>query len=259
MKEGTIPNTLIPLLEGTILPALNSIELQRYSIVDFLNRYNSPYPNIAELFHQNTRLNEYTKQTIVTDEKTIDEVKKWYLTTNCKIKEEDIEKEKGKEILKEVETLPNNLDKLFINFSSNDNRESELLYSSNLFLLWEQKIYKIVPLSKSMLLMLKFTPEDINLLKESIIIEDTSILKNTENFLFVVGVPWRNMIFYSSRGYRKMLIDTGKLVYYLERQAEKNNLRLSLYENFYDTQINRLLNLDGVENIVTVIIGINGD
>ncbi len=256
MKELT-KNKLISILKGTLFPSLYSIELEKNSITDFQYRFVSKYPNIAELFHENSKLNEYTSKCIVTDEEIIKEAKNWYLATTCKVREEDIDREEAEDIFKNIETLPQNLTKLFVDFSK-EGKEAEWLYNVDLLLLYKHKVYKYIPLTKYLLLEKKIGSKEMGLLETWIIEKGKDPLERTLGLIFLVGIPWRNMVLYGPRGYRNMLIETGCLIHHLSQVSFNNGLDLVFFKNFYDNKINRLLNLDGVEGVTLTIISILG-
>lgn len=254
MKELT-KSKLISILEGTLFPSLNSIELEKNSITDFQYRFISKFPNIAEIFHENSKLNEYTAKCIVTDREMMKEAKNWYLTTTCKVKEEDIDREEAKDIFKNIETLPQNLTKLFVDFSK-EGRETEHLYNVDLLLLYNHNIYKYIPLSKYLLLEKKIGSKEMSLLKTWIIEEERNCLERALGIIFLVGIPWRNMVLYGPRGYRNMLIEAGCLIHHLSQRSSDNGLDLVSFKNFYDNKINRFLNVDGVESFTLSIIAV---
>ena len=63
----------------------------------------------------------------------------------------------------------------------------------------------------------------------------------------MVGVPWRNMLFFGPRGYRRMLIDCGRLLAHLETRAAGSGVGLLPVLDLYDARVDGVLNNDGTE------------
>jgi len=246
---------LINILESSLIPSLNSIELGKNVINDFLYRNISKYSNIAELYQENSKWNEYIIECFITENEIVKEVKRWYLTTTCKLKEEDIDYKEAKEIFKDINSFPKELKNLFENLLK-ESEEMELLYDVDILLLYKNNLYRCIPLSKYFILEKKMDERAISLLKNSIVDEATKYLDKSLGIFFIVGVPWRNMIFYGQRGYKNMFLQAGKLVYYISVTGSNNGLKILNFPNFYDNQVNRVLNLDGVENFVLTILPI---
>lgn len=82
--------------------------------------------------------------------------------------------------------------------------------------------------------------------------------------LAVVTVPWRHMVLYGERGYRRALMETGVLVTNTCGIALECGLRPVPMLDFADTVVDRVLDNDGVERFCAALIALsprspNGD
>lgn len=251
MKNYT-KEEFISIIESTLIPSLNSIELERNSVSDYQNRFISRNANIAELYHENSKLTSFNKNFIVRDEHLIEEIKKWYLTTTCKVNEEDIDRTISGNFFKPIESLPSNFQKFFKGFLGGEGYV-EALYSIDLLFLYENSVYRIIPYSEYLILEKRFNDGDVRRFYLSIL-----DIKETYNAYFIlVGIPWRQMVFKGTRGYKNMLIEAGMLINSISQIVKINSLSMKVYNDFLDNYINRLFSLDGVESYALSIISLN--
>jgi len=254
MKEYS-KDEFISLIESTLIPSLNSIELERNSISDYQNRFISRNDNLAEIYHENSKLNDYNKNFIIGNESLIKEVKDWYLKTTCKVKEEDIDRNKSEKFFKPISLFPDKLQELF-NQILKEQKFVELLYSVDLLLLYEQNVYRIIPYSEYLMLEKTFSEDAIKHFISSILYLKENGTTETIAYLLLVGVPWRHMVFEGYRGYRSMLIEAGMLLNSVYEIGKKISMEINVYNNFIDNKINKLFNLDGIENYCLSIVSL---
>jgi hypothetical protein len=253
-RKITTKEKLVGMLDSTLIPSLNGVELQKNSVIDFQRRLASKTPNIAELYHENSKLSQHLDKCILTDEETVKYVKNWYLSTTCKISEEDLVKGKSEDSLKDIGTFPEGLANSLGTLKGGI--ELDLLYSLDLLLLYEYRIYRYVPLSELLWLERLVDSDEAKTLKPMLIGETRDSIDEALGLIFVIGCPWRNMIFYGPRGYRNMLINAGYLIHHLSHVARDNELSLVVFQNFYDRKIDNFLNLDGVERFALAVIAV---
>jgi len=74
--------------------------------------------------------------------------------------------------------------------------------------------------------------------------------------ILISGVFTRVRLQHGERGYRYMLFETGRVLERLRSTAAALHLALTLMPDFYDDAVNKLLGLDGVEESVLHLVGI---
>jgi hypothetical protein len=245
---------LITMLDSTLIPSLNGVELQRSSVSDFQYRLASKSPNIAELYHENSKLSKYLDRCVITDEETIRFVKEWYLSTTCKISEEDIAEGKGQSFLRNINSVPDQLQTIFRSLESD--QEAELLYSLDVLMLYENKVYRYIPLSDHLWLEKKENSDALNELRAMVIGAERDSIDKASAIIFLVGCSWRNMIFYGPRGYRNTVLDAGFLTHHFLQIAKDSRFSLQVFQNFFDRKVDNFLNLDGVERFTLMLIAV---
>lgn len=180
---------LISVLEYTLFPSLNTKELERDSVKDFQLRGISISPFVAELFHENTKLNEYNLKTIIIDDDLIKGVKEWYFSTVYNIKGEDISRENTKCIFKDVENLSVDAKKVLLGLNG-DKQIMMFFYSVDLLVLDGDSIYRYLPSNE-----LKETEKEIlcsfiSNAKESGDINELSFIHNQLKADMYVSKEW---------------------------------------------------------------------
>ena len=80
--------------------------------------------------------------------------------------------------------------------------------------------------------------------------------ENLAAVLFISGVFTRIRLQYGERGYRYMLFEAGRVIEQMLAKAETLNVSLQLMPDFFDDATNAFLDLDGVEESVLSLVGI---
>lgn len=245
------------LLEETLFPTPNNVELNRTPKNDYLLRFGAQQSHIAELFQENTKLNPYSTLQVPETDQEIKEAMDWYFSTAYQINEEDIQSEQAEKLKISHEDLSPSLKELLRPFSE-EKLLLPLLYAVDLFLLIDNRLVRHVTGSNYTWLEKEFDETDQAIFRDSILRVDAKTLDQTHVFFLLVGVPWRYMMFYGPRGYRRMMFDMGKVLNYLESRSMQ--LELSPYAclDYYDRRIDRVLMLDGTEKTTLAIVGLTG-
>lgn len=77
--------------------------------------------------------------------------------------------------------------------------------------------------------------------------------------LAVMTVPWRQMVLYGERGFRRALMETGVITASLCGVAIQAGLRPTAIVDFADTEVDELLYNDGVERFCTALVTIEAE
>jgi hypothetical protein len=75
---------------------------------------------------------------------------------------------------------------------------------------------------------------------------------------FVLGSFARNELLFGARGYRETLLEAGRVLNELIRQAERRRLRTTLLPTFFDRAVDALLEADGIEEGVLAVVELGG-
>lgn len=244
--------------EETIIATPNSIPLDRCNETDFKFRFTRKTPHPAELFQENSKLTPVSTITVPPDNRALEDTRRWYFSTAYAMKKEDVNQEESWRFRVAIDELPNWLSALVKPFSK-PGRLTNLLYSLDLVLLEDKRLFKVVPESEHLYLDRRITTSDLQVLRASLLGSCFGKLADCNTFLFIVPCPWRLMVFYGARGYRHTLVDAGRLLAYFEQDARRDDSQLSVCQDFYDARVDRILHMDGVERSTLAIIGVRGE
>ncbi len=261
-KSTGLPRQRLPrermLWEETIIPSPNSINLEQTVESEFLHRFDAGKPHVAEMFHENSKLTPYSTLRIPEDDQKLEEVRTWYFSTAYAVKDKDIDPKKTQDLRINIKDLPEFLVCLLETFRQSETM-TNLLYGLDLCLLYDQKLYKLLAGTDYLWLDREYSNIEIEKVKAAILGVHQAILTKTTALIFIVGCPWRYMMLFGPRGYRHTLIDTGRLLAYLENKATANKLHFTIAQNFYDVQVDRFLFIDGVERSALAILALEGE
>ena len=245
---------LIDILQYTLLPPLNAKELESNSVKDYqtrLTRLDAQF--VSEIYHENSKLNEYNVDRLITQNALIKDVKEWYLSTACNI-QDDVIDNRGGEVFRRLGAFSSCIEKILAELKGKE-ALSSLFYSIDLLILDEGRLYRFLPRKDYLILEKTVSDEERKELRVWMLQKPSP--QQEDGMLFIVGAPWRNMIFYGQRGYRQMLFDAGFFFNAVQSIGQDQHIAMNTYTLFYDNKINKLLNLDGVETYALGVISIS--
>ena len=244
------------MLEGTVLPGPNSVELMRTAATDYRLRFDAGDPHVAELFQENTKLSPHTTVFDPGAAARLERARAWHLSTAYRVRDEHLVAEAAHAVRVPVETLPSCLARVLQPFTQ-DGRLSSLLYGLDLYVLHEQALLRVVPRTRFLWRERRIAARGEWRVRESIVSAER--VPRTGPLLFLAAAPWRYMVFLGPRGYRRMLLDAGELLGRLRDVAADGAVESAVFPDFYDRQVDDVLLLDGTERTVIAIVALDGE
>ncbi len=253
-KPIDIEPRLRAFLEETLLPSPNTVELMRTPQSDYRFRFAAASaPHIAELFQENTKLSPHSSFDAAINERELSQARDYYFATAYQVAEADFIPGKDKAIRITHEHLPAWLRSFLSPFSVKDGISS-LLYGVDMLLIFDGAVYKQAPRSIQLWRERALSPSDLANFRAAIMRGPDALITAAEAFAILVGVPWRYMAFLGPRGYRRMMLEAGMLLAQLGGIAAHYGLHTAVCTDFYDTHVDRILLLDGVERTAIAIL-----
>jgi hypothetical protein len=228
-------------LEETVVPSPNSVDLSRSIANDYINRFSNVTPNVAEIFHLNSKVSRFSALEVPAGREVLLRARDWFYRGSYTLGEEDFVAEFADQIRRNYDTLPEPLGSFLAN-GMFDARFSSLLHAMDLFVLSKGTLLRALPRRKFLWVERQFDDALLRRMAGSFYGEGVRPDPANEVLIFLVGSFWRFMKFYGPRGYRMVLMDCGELLAELEQ-----NLSVTRFENVYDTELEECLLLDGVE------------
>ena len=238
-------------LESPIIPSPHSIDLSHSAASDFLYRQVRSKPHLAELYHENSKLNPHSTLQIPTDASTLEQIRRWFFDTAYCVDEEMLISN-GSGLRVSYDQLPEWLQSP-LNLFSKPGLLTDLLYATDLIVLHDGMLFRIVP--ESDYLWIEHEVKDQVALLPSLFWRSLPVrLEECSTMLIVVACPWRYMILYGPRGYRHTLLDIGRLLGYFQYQCKFNGHLATVHQDFLDTKADQFVQADGVERSVYALL-----
>ncbi len=241
------------MLEETLLPPMHNVEFVRSAQNDYTLRFGATTAHIAELFQENSKLTPYSTLQVPADDRELNQARMWYFSTAYRMHEEDLVPGKEHNVRIKHGDLLEPLARTFAPFGQ-PGTCAELLYGIDLYVLYEDRLYRQVSGTDVLWFEKKITPFEHQMLQMSLLRVPRDTISRSVALAFLVGVPWRYMMFFGPRGYRRMLFECGRVMAQIEDQAQAHGLKTILCQDFYDARIDRVLLMDGVERSTLAII-----
>ena len=238
-------------LELPIIPSPHSIDLSHSAASDCLYRQIRPKPHLAELYHENSKLNPHSTLHIPSDTSTLEKVRRWFFATAYCV-DEEILIANGLGLRIPYDQLPEWLQNP-LNLFSKPGLLTDLLYAIDLIVLHDGMLFRIVP--ESDYLWIEREVKDEVALLPSLFWRSSPVrLEECSTMLIVIACPWRYMLLYGPRGYRHTLLDIGRLLGYFQYRCKFNGYSATVHQDFLDTKADQLVQADGVERSVYALL-----
>ncbi len=245
------------LLEEGIIPSPNSVDCARSALSDYMQRLASTQPHVAEVYHENSKLSPCSTLEVPMDGRKLAEVRSWFFQTAYAMREDEIEPRYEADFRSRVDRLPEPLSSLLTPFTA-PGPAANLLYSVDLLLLHQARIYRLVATTPKLWVEREVAPNEWIALSAALPALPASCRLEHTPLLFLIGCAWRYMLVYGPRGYRYTLFDAGRLLSLLESQAAKARCGLFLMQEFYDSRLDRFLYAEGVERSTLAVLALSG-
>ena len=238
-------------LEISIIPSPHSIDLSHSAASDYLYRQVRPKPHVAELYHENSKLNPHSTLQVPSDTSTLEQVRRWFFETAYRVDEETLV-DNGSGLRIPYDQLPEWLQgplKLF----SEPGSLADLLYAADLLVLHDGMLVRIVP--ESDYLWIEHEVKNETTFLPGLFWRSPPVrLEECLTMLIIVACPWRYMLLYGPRGYRHTLLDVGRLLGYFQHRCEFYGHSATVHQDFLDTKADEFVQADGLERSVYALL-----
>jgi hypothetical protein len=243
--------------EEALLTPPDSIDLIRGPRELYLRRMMTPDQDIAELFHENSKLTPGSLRNTVLDERQLAATMSWYFETAYKTREGDFDDATALElgVHAKLDALPSSLAAILGPIAAEGDVQ-ELLFGLDLWLLVESTLYRMPPASRTLWLEQRLSATDLERLMTAVPTL-TTLPRPPDAVVFIGIAPRRYTALQGVRGYRRCLMDCGRLVQRLLDEARRHGARVLPIADFYDVSLDNLLMLDGVERSVVTVMAYN--
>lgn len=249
-----LPPGLRAMLEETLLPSRNSVDLGRGPQQDFLYRLVARQPHVAESFQENTKITPHSAVNVPLRRDLMEAISRWNRDTAYRpvadiIDEAEARRQRVQLPLDDLGKIGQLLARL-----STDSRAAAAAYSLDFWLVEGAEIFRFIPGSAGLWLEKRLVDRDRQQIGDALVEFPKSAFDSCDAVLFVAAVAWRYMLLQGPRGYRRCLMDAGAYLDRCDREAAELNLMALRSLDFIDARVDRLLALDGVERSVVAAV-----
>lgn len=237
-------------LEETLIPSLNSVDIRRTVETDYYHRFSNKHPNVAELYHINSKITASATTGLPLSRAELAEARDWFYDSAYDLGEDDLHQPDAHHVCLRTSQIGGRAGALLAALAR-DPGLVELLHGLDVFVLHQSRLLRVIP-TRDFLWIERELNEPMRALLRSAFLPGTEVAAITaQPLFFVVGCFWRYMKFCGVRGYRMVLMDAGRLLAELERRVS-----VQLFEHFYDNRLDEFLLLDGVERSVLSVLAL---
>ena len=250
-SAAAVPQPPDPRLDETLFPPLSTVELVRTPDTDYLGRFMESAPHEAEVFHVNSRISRISATNRPLDRELMAATHDWARQTGFVPRPGDI---RAGAASAGAILQPPDLDARLGPFVG---ALAELgdpwWFALDRYLLLDAGLYQ---LGGGRLWAERLTGPG----------EHEQVTGTFHGLhggpalahLLLVGAPWRYLMLQGPRGYRRLLVDTGRALAQLDRLGADTGVDTTATLDFEDTRLEQQLRLDGLEHTVLAVIRLDG-
>lgn len=236
--------------EGTFMPPINCVDLLPELHREFQCRFGDLSLNAAEFYHENSKVIRSSTRRIAQNQESIASFIQHYIDTPYNYSPETVSDIGQSPILPAFQwrqQVPPAIHQLGI-------RDYLRYFALDAYVLSDNQLCKVLPNKQILVKDRIFGADKMKKLQAAFYGPDLEAGHTFRHLVFFVGCPWRYMMLYGPKGYRRMLMDLGHILAGLQPHIEKG--ALCPLEYFYDNEIDRFLDLDGIEQSVQFVLGV---
>jgi len=236
-------------LEETLLPPVNSVDLARQTHRDYQCRFGEKNPNIAELFHDNSKYIRNDTRRPSEKPAEIAAIIDRMQQQSYNPAPDSIGDMAASPVSPRQQwntTVPSCLENLGL-------YRVEKFYCFDTLVLVGGTLSRILPGKGIVWQEALYDAEKIDHLPDCFFGPSAEQLSEFDALVFFVGSPWRYMMLYGPKGYRIMMRDLGHILGL--HQPHLDSGEWTLLEHYYDNELDRFLIMDGLEHSIQLVVG----
>lgn len=219
-----------------------TVRLQRDSLNDYCQRVTAAQPSLAELYHEHSKLFPSMRQELLAARSDPASLRREFLRRRGVAVSRHWRVQQDKEMGGLLTATANGCG-------------AELFYAIELRILSGDSILLHEPISDLTYLMKTLTSGEVHTVRQAIDSGlDGARTAPASAILFVMGSFARNDLLYGVRGYRRTLVEAGRVCQEVVRSAGRCGLHARVRTEFFDRTVDGILEADGTEEGALVAI-----
>jgi len=234
-------------LYAPLFPPWKSMILERDSLLDYRQRPVSPNISVAELYHENSKLFPEMLSELTATHSPPAEIRREFLRRRAR----------------EVDSLPDEapLPAPWRELLQGISRtiSGELFYAVELRLVAGGSLAGFEPVGCRLSVIKELPPSDQETLGRALrLLEPPGVLADAGPVLFILGCFARNELLFGARGYRRTLLEAGRVAAEICRLAQGLDLPVAAIYEFADRAVDTVLESDGTEEGTLMALAMGG-
>jgi hypothetical protein len=225
-----------------------TIRLERHSTIDYRHRSLSSHISIAELYHENSKLFpqmlfELTATVSQADVIRDEFVRRRAIVVAASGTEPFPFEPSYRELLIEVSRAT----------------PKELFYAIEVRVVAGALAAAFEPINGAFQVVKRFADEEVRALRRGVrLFSPSNGSANEKPLIFVLGSFARNELLLGARGYRRTLLDAGRVVQEMFRNGERFGVEIRPIYEFMDRDLDLAMDADGVEQGTLMVLELDG-
>lgn len=234
------PENLLHLALAAPLPwPGRTVRLERDSLLDYQGRSASAQVSVAELYHENSKLGSAYLPELVHSAVDADQFREEFLRRRSLL------------ALSAGSEEPDNSGSMRSLLGAASTADPELFYAIELRLVTGGAVYVYEPTAATFRIVKRLTPDQASDLANAFrLMAQTGPPAEPRAFVIILGCFPRNEILLGSRGYRRTLLEAGRIIATIIQEARRLGRNPAARYEFDDREVDRLMEVDGVEESV---------
>jgi hypothetical protein len=213
-----------------------TVRLERYSVLDYRNRLTSAQPSLAELYHENSKLFPERMTELASSSVPPTKVRAEYVRRRSLISK----RLEGPDL-----DLASAWRNLLLSVAASV--EQELFYAVEVRVISQNRLGLLDPIAGRVLFVKFLLPQDVAFLGNIGTDNEVSGVADGAPSFAIVGSFARNDLVYGERGYRRTLLEAGRLAQEFVRRGIARELPIEPRFEFFDRKVDAAMEVDGIE------------
>jgi hypothetical protein len=221
-----------------------TIRLERDSLVDFRQRPMSPHVSISELFHENSKLFPHMLSELAAKFLQVEVIRRDFV-------------ERRAVVVGAAGTVEFELGKRYRDLLTGVTRSipSELFYAIDLRVVSGKLLAAYEPVLNTFQVVKELSSGDLEALKHApYLLSPTDTAALGGPMLLLLGSFARNEILFGPRGYRRTLLEAGRVAEAVITNADSQRIKARTLYEFADRELDVVMDADGLEQGTVMIV-----
>jgi len=238
-------------LEQTLMPSPNVRTLDPTARIEYQTRLGDARGTLAETYHLRSRLRPWELDRLPS-EADVQALRDWLHASGRTYGDDVVAEGRAGLPVRDLQELPQPVGAFLAAFCRG---QGAAMYAADVTVVHHDELALLTP-AGGLVVERSLGADSLTRLAQQVHREQRGAVETAGCVLAVMTVPWRQMVLYGERGFRRALMETGILVASLCGVAAQAGLRPTPIVDFADAEVDALLFNDGVERFCAALVAL---